>query len=110
MLIETNEEFKDTLKLVEKYKFPVVNISQFYPRPGTVAFKMKKVPSNEVKERSRAMTELFESYTCYDKLNGTEQYVWISDKETNKKHGVALVGHTKNYVKVLLPYEEELIG
>lgn len=29
---ETDEQFKDTLKLVEKYKFPVLNISQFYPR------------------------------------------------------------------------------
>jgi threonylcarbamoyladenosine tRNA methylthiotransferase CDKAL1 len=42
---ETDEDFVDTLKLVEKYKFPVLNISQFYPRPGTVAAKWKKVPS-----------------------------------------------------------------
>jgi len=29
---ETEEQFQDTLKLVEKYHFPVLNISQFYPR------------------------------------------------------------------------------
>ena len=29
---ETEEQFQDTLKMVEKYKFPVLNISQFYPR------------------------------------------------------------------------------
>ena len=39
---ETEEEFDETLKLVEKYKFPVLNISQFYPRPGTPAAKMKR--------------------------------------------------------------------
>lgn len=42
---ETNEQFEDTMKLVDKYKFPILNISQFYPRPGTAAMKMKKVPS-----------------------------------------------------------------
>lgn len=29
---ETEEEFHDTIKLIEKYRFPVMNISQFYPR------------------------------------------------------------------------------
>ena len=34
---ETDEDFAQTLALIERYKFPVVNISQFYPRPGTPA-------------------------------------------------------------------------
>ena len=42
---ETDGDFNETLTLVDKYKFPVLNISQFYPRPGTVAAKWKKVPS-----------------------------------------------------------------
>ncbi len=29
---ETEEQFQDTLKLVQKYHFPILNISQFYPR------------------------------------------------------------------------------
>jgi len=107
---ETAEEFEDTLKLVRKYKFPILNISQFYSRPGTVAAKMQKVQSKDVKARSTAVTQLFESYTCYDHLNGTEQLIWIRDKEFNKKNGTMLVGHTKGYVKVLLPFEEELLG
>ena len=108
--LETAEEFEDTLKLVRKYKFPILNISQFYSRPGTVAAKMQKVQSKDVKARSTAVTQLFESYTCYDHLNGTEQLIWIRDKEFNKKNGTMLVGHTKGYVKVLLPFEEELLG
>lgn len=107
---ETAEEFEDTMSLVRKYKFPILNISQFYSRPGTVAAKMQKVQSKDVKARSTAVTQLFESYTCYDYLNGTEQLVWIRDKEFNKKTGTMLVGHTKGYVKVLLPFDEELLG
>ena len=34
---EIEADHAETIKLVEKYKFPVLNISQFYPRPGTVA-------------------------------------------------------------------------
>lgn len=61
--------------MVRKYKFPVLNISQFYPRPGTPAAKMKLLPTQVVKSRSRAMTQLFESYTNYDALIGTIQPV-----------------------------------
>eukprot|EP01015_Nassula_variabilis_P025879 TRINITY_DN5105_c0_g1_i8.p1 TRINITY_DN5105_c0_g1~~TRINITY_DN5105_c0_g1_i8.p1 ORF type:complete len:242 (+),score=65.24 TRINITY_DN5105_c0_g1_i8:66-791(+) len=70
---ETKEQFDDTLRLIEKYKLPVVNISQFYPRPGTPAAKMKRVDTKEVKQRSKALTQLFESYRCYDFLLNTEQ-------------------------------------
>ena len=71
---------------------------------------MQKVPSKDVKARSTAVTQLFESYHCYENLKGTEQLVWIRDKEFNKKNGTMLVGHTKGYVKVLLPFDEELLG
>ena len=46
---ELEDDHEQTLKLVNKYKFPVLNISQFYPRPGTVAAKWKKVPTSDVK-------------------------------------------------------------
>ena len=32
---ETDEQWKETMDLIEEYKFPEVHISQFYPRPGT---------------------------------------------------------------------------
>ena len=31
---ESEEHFQETMNLVAKYRFPIVNISQFYPRPG----------------------------------------------------------------------------
>jgi len=54
---ETDEDHQETLTLLEKYKFPVVNISQFYPRPGTVAQKMKQCEGKIKKERSKDVTE-----------------------------------------------------
>jgi len=39
---ETEEEFEETMRLVEQYRFPHCHISQFYPRPGTPAARMKQ--------------------------------------------------------------------
>ena len=58
---ETDEDFAGTMRLVEKYKFPVLNISQFYARPGTPAAKMRRVPNGVAKARSRRLTKLFEA-------------------------------------------------
>lgn len=61
--------------LCRRRLFQVVNISQFYPRPGTPAASMKQLPSQVVKRRSREVTALFESYTCHDWMLHTTQMV-----------------------------------
>lgn len=61
---EDEEDFKGSLALLEKYKFPIINIAQFYPRPGTPAAKMKRVPTGIVKDRSRAVTSYFVRILC----------------------------------------------
>lgn len=38
------------MDLVREYKFPSLFINQFYPRPGTPAAKMKRIPTQEVSE------------------------------------------------------------
>jgi threonylcarbamoyladenosine tRNA methylthiotransferase CDKAL1 len=109
---ETKENFEETLNLVEKYKFPVINISQFYPRPGTVAAKWKKIDTKEVHNRSKTLAELFQSYSHYKHLLNTEQRVWIHDineEEKNKEENM-MVGHNKSYVKILIPKDESLYG
>ena len=104
---EDENDFKETLQLVNHYKFPILNISQFYPRPGTPAANMKKVPTQTVKARSRELTELFNSYSPYQHLLGTTQRAWITETATD---GVHLVGHTKGYVQVLIDPQEASMG
>ena len=62
---ETEQDHAETLALLDHYKLPVVNISQFYPRPGTPAARMKRVPTHVVKERSREVSALFASYMTH---------------------------------------------
>lgn len=109
---ETKEQFDETLALIEKYKFPVINISQFYPRPGTVAAKWKRVDTKEVKRRSTETFKLFTSYQNYSHLLGTIQRIWVHD---NKDEGKApsddlMIAHNKSYVKVLVKRDNTLIG
>lgn len=72
---ETEAHFDETMALIERYRFHIMNISQFYPRPGTPAAKMKRVPTQVVKNRSRKLTKLFETFDPYPALVGTTQKV-----------------------------------
>jgi len=45
---ETEEDFTETMRVCEKYKFPSLFINQFYPRKGTPAARMPKIPSDMV--------------------------------------------------------------
>ena len=56
---ETEGQFQDSLKLIEKITPDILNISRYAPREGTIAAKMKQLSTNELKRRSRLMTELF---------------------------------------------------
>ncbi|KZV40882.1 threonylcarbamoyladenosine tRNA methylthiotransferase-like [Dorcoceras hygrometricum] len=104
---ETDEDFEQTINLIKEYKFPQVHISQFYPRPGTPAARMKKVPSNVVKKRSRELTAIFESFTPYVGMEGKIERIWITDVATDGTH---LVGHTKGYIQVLVVGPGSMLG
>lgn len=106
---ETDDDFEETMDLVRRYRFAILNISQFYARPGTPAAKMKQLPSGVKKARSRAMTTLFESFTPYEQMKDRQFKVWVSTEiGSGGRHNVA---HTKNYVKVLVePRDDARIG
>ncbi|KAL5073455.1 hypothetical protein RYX36_012439 [Vicia faba] len=104
---ETDEDFEQTVNLIKEYKFSQVHISQFYPRPGTPAARMKKVPSNVVKRRSRELTNVFEAFTPYVGMEGKVEKIWITDIASD---GVHLVGHTKGYIQVLVIAPDNMLG
>ncbi|KAE8788540.1 CDK5 regulatory subunit-associated protein 1-like protein 1 [Hordeum vulgare] len=104
---ETDEDFVETVNLIKEYQLPQVHISQFYPRPGTPAARMKKVPSIEVKKRSRELTSVFEAFSPYEGLKGKVERIWITEIATD---GVHLVGHTKGYIQVLVIAPDSMLG
>ncbi|MBS7620142.1 tRNA (N(6)-L-threonylcarbamoyladenosine(37)-C(2))-methylthiotransferase, partial [Candidatus Bathyarchaeota archaeon] len=57
---ETEDQFRDSLHLIDEVKPDVLNISRFWPRPGTEAEKMEgQIHGRETKRRSREMSKLW---------------------------------------------------
>lgn len=69
---EEPQHHKETCDLVKRHQFPVLNISQFYPRPGTVAAKWKQIITQDKKARSSEITDIFNSYQTNMHFVGTE--------------------------------------
>lgn len=106
---ETEEDHTETITLIHQHKFPVINISQFYPRPGTPAAHMQRVPTKIAKARSTEVTNVFESYTTNETLLGQEIDVWFDLAEDGGKHKQS-VGHSKNYTKVIVDLTPNVAG
>lgn len=104
---ETEDDFEETMTLCEQLKFPSLFINQYFPRPGTPAALMKKVPADQVKKRTKRLTELFYTYEPYGHKVGQVQTVLATEISHDKKH---LVAHNKFYEQVLLPMEDDLLG
>lgn len=104
---ETEEDFDETMTLCGKYKFPSLFINQFYPRPGTPAAQMKRIPANIVKQRTKRLTDLFNSYEPYTDRVGREYQVLVTDISHDKQY---YVSHNKSYEQILLPMKENLLG
>lgn len=56
---ETDQDFEQTMDLVRKYKFPSLFINQFFPRPGTPAAAMKRLPNSVVSHQFLPIAVLF---------------------------------------------------
>lgn len=104
---ETESDFDESMKLCEKYKFPSLFINQFFPRPGTPAARLPRIPANLVKTRTKRLTDLFYSYEPYNHKVNEYQQVLVTEISHDKKH---FVGHNKYYEQVLLPMKENLLG
>ena len=74
-------------------------INQYYPRPGTSAAKMKRVPTRDVKQRTKQLTDLFHSYEPYRKRIGQKYQVLVTELAYDKQH---YVGHNEFYEQVLI--------
>lgn len=91
--LETEEEFNNTLKFIDKVKFSDMHIFAYSKREGTVAAKYKLLDGEIVKRRTKLAEEIArkskEEY--YKSFIGKEVDVLI------EKDG----GYTKEYVKIL---------
>ncbi|KAB0796144.1 hypothetical protein PPYR_10205 [Photinus pyralis] len=104
---ETEQDFEDTLSLCAQHKFPSLFINQFYPRSGTPAALMPRIPAQDVKVRTKKLTDLFYTYEPYQHKENEVHEVLVTEVSHDKQH---YVGHNKYYEQVLVPLNEKYMG
>ena len=79
---ETDKDFEQSLKVIKKTKPDVINISKFWPRPGTVAAKKHPLPTKLVKERSIKLMSEFQKIS----LENNQKWLgWSGELLINEK-------------------------
>lgn len=97
---ETEEDFNDTLKVLENIKFTKIHTFPYSIRKGTVAASMdNQVDGITKKERVHKVLEISDKYELEfykSKINNTYEVV------TELKKNNTCIGHTTNYIPVIL--------
>ncbi|MDO8647147.1 MAG: tRNA (N(6)-L-threonylcarbamoyladenosine(37)-C(2))-methylthiotransferase [Candidatus Diapherotrites archaeon] len=97
---ETEKEFEETLKALEKAKVDVMNISRYGKRPFTTAAKMKEVSTQVKKQRSIKATEFYNRLSLEEnkRMLGKETIALID--EIGKKGN--FIARSSNYKPIVL--------
>jgi threonylcarbamoyladenosine tRNA methylthiotransferase CDKAL1 len=79
---ETDDDHWQTLETMKKTSIPVMNISRFWPRPGTPAAKLKQLAGDVVKHRSKIITDIHQNISRLDneKWVGWEGEVLVDEQ------------------------------
>jgi len=103
---ETEKDFKETLDLIKKCKFDIVNISRFGQRKNIEANKYKELSGTTKKERSRLTTILCSEIALENnkKLVGKTKEILITEIGKNNTS----IGRTKEYKQVVISKKLEL--
>ena len=106
---ENDDDFKDTVRLIEKIKFINSYSFIFSPRPGTVAANFDLVDKNKSKERLEIIQKiLFNNQIQNNKsLESTVVNVLV---ENRMKDGIKLFGRTEFMTSVIFDGDLENIG
>ena len=105
---ETDEQFEDSIKLIEEIKPDVLNISRFWSRPGTEAQKLKQHPGGVTKDRSSKMTITFE-FIAYEKNKRWRSWVgevFVDDLGKDD----SFVARNHAYKPVILHSDYDILG
>lgn len=98
---ETEEQFDRTLRLLQKIKPDIVNITRFSARPLTAAKKMKgRIPTHVVKARSKQATELCSRLSLEKNKRLLKKTYPVLVTESGKKK--TFTARTDSYKQVVL--------
>jgi tRNA-2-methylthio-N6-dimethylallyladenosine synthase len=111
---ETEEQFQDTLSLVEEAQFTTVYGAAYSPRPGTLASRWANdVSKDEKKDRLQRLGQVQEriSLAQHQALKGKEVEILIESTDSERKDLPQWQGRTRQNRRVFMPRgERDLLG
>jgi MiaB/RimO family radical SAM methylthiotransferase len=97
---ETEGDFNETLTVLRETQCDMVNVSRFWPRPGTPAARMKQVDGAVAKERCKQVMELFH------KIGEEHNKAFVGKQEriiiTEQGKDSSFIGKNSNYKQVVV--------
>jgi len=106
---ETEKQFNDSIKLIKKIKPDIVNISRFWPRPGTKAALMPNQINGAItKKRSTKLAEIHHQIALEknNKWIGWKGWVLIDEKGKNN----TWKGRNFAYKQVIVKSSKNILG
>ena len=103
---ETEKEFMETYNLAKNLKLSKLHVFPYSMRHGTKAASFPQVNDSVKKDRATRLISLSkELEEEYAKMFVGQELSMIVEQ----KSGNNMIGHTSNFLQVILPYDEELI-
>lgn len=107
---ETDEEFAQTYKFLERIKLSKLHVFKYSPRKGTKAELMEnQVDGNKKEERSKALIELTKRYENDFAKAHIGKTLEVLFEMASKEEGVH-EGYTRNYLKVEVHSDKNIRG
>ena len=105
---ETKADFSKTLALIKKIEPDTINISRFWPMPGTKASMLKQISVKEIKKRSSELMSLSNSIS----LAKNKKLIGLRCKCLIDKRGFdgTWLSRNSSYKLVVLRSRENLLG
>lgn len=117
---ETEEDFQESMRLVEDARYVRTHIFPFSPRTGTPAEKLQpQIPASVKHARVRALQEVAERTAqnfCRDNGGKKRKVIFeecvktCAETEKNTASPALLCGYTDSYIRVYAPGDTSLIG
>lgn len=108
---ETDEQFEDTLKVVERIRFDGAYMFAYSPRPGTPAAAMEnQIPRAVKQERLQRLIELQNRITCEINASQVGRVFEVLVEGPSQKDPTKLAGFTRENKMMHFVGSPELIG
>lgn len=101
---ETEEDFMQSLSIIDEAGFARVHAFAFSPREGTAAFRLKDVPADIKSERLHRLLKAAESASARYIAGAIDE---SSDFIAEEYAGGFTEGYTGNYIKIYVPEQLE---